>query len=310
MAMTQSLRAAIAAQSRLLQRPVAPLGRPATADAAQAIVRRVGAIAPPPLLPGPERTALAERFHHAAQKNLWDGIGADDWDDVWQVLWGIENPLLAISRFETRYRRWLEASASSRPFKRLIHAYLSEFGPDRQGLEWAAKLLRKTILQQKFADLELWREYDFRCEIFSVELGPKRIAQTVLQAGTGADPLALLAEVGLGEPLLTRGLARAAYRHALERVSEKGKAPEPVLAAFVSWSLGGPGGTLLFPDLRKELYCAVLAEWHGSPAPAPILRLLRGFMAGYEKPAEGEPSADGFGADDLGKIDQMRFDLE
>ena len=303
----RTLRAEIAAQTRLLQRTPVPLGRPRTADVTQVILRSVGKIDVPALRPAGERNALAARFAHAAEKNAWDPLGEDDWEDVWQVLWEGEPPTVAISRFQMRYRRRLEASASSRPFKRLIHTYLHEFETGPEGHDWAGKLLRKIILQQKFPDLEFWREQDFKYEIFSVELGPKRLAQAIFQGGNELPPLAFLAECGLTGSLAVQGLARAAYRWALDRVGqalslpsdqeEKPKArstalPAPALAAFVEWTLSGPGGTLLYPELWMELYDAALAPWHGvengPEAPAPIRRLMSEFFKEHTLP---EPRA-------------------
>ena len=304
----RTLRAEIAAQTRFLQRTPTPLGRPRTADATQVILRSVGKIDAPPLRSPEERGALAARFARAAEKNAWDPLEEDDWEDVWQVLWEGEPPTMAISRFQMRYRRRLEASASSRPFKRLIHAYLHEFEAGAEGHDWAGKLLRKIILQQKFPDLEFWREQDFKYEIFSVELGPKRLAQAIFQGGNELSPLAFLAECGLGGPLATHGLGRAAYRWALDRIGQalalpasqeepapKAKSaalPAPALVAFTEWTLSGPGGSLLYPELWMELYDAALAPWHGvengPAAPAPIARLMREFFKEHSLP---EPRA-------------------
>ena len=317
----RTLRAEIAAQTRILQRIPTPLGRPQTADATQVILRNVGKIVPPPLRSPEERRSLAARFVAAAHKNAWDPLTEDDWEDVWQILWEGEEPILAISRFQMRYRRRLEASTTSRPFKRLIHAYLHEFENGGEAAEWAGKLLRKIILQQKFPDLEFWREQDFKHEIFSIELGPKRLTQALLQAEPGTKPLAFLADCGLTGPLATRGLSRAAYRWALGKMGRMQTPPPvqppepepaadqtpppgqlpvlniplPVLTAFADWSLSGPDDSLLYPELWLEIYDALLAPWHvedRAGAPLPIRRLLDGCLSGRDHP-ELRASGDG-----------------
>ncbi|SDU02522.1 hypothetical protein SAMN05444156_1515 [Verrucomicrobium sp. GAS474] len=292
-----TLRERIAFQTKNLQRQRFSLGTPRTVQAGTALLRDVGSITLPEPLPAADRAALAERFFAAAETNHWEEIGELDWSAVWQVLWyESPQPLLLHSRFQIRYRQRLERAKFSRDHRRLIPIYLADFDPSREGIEWIAKLLRKTLLQKTFTDLEFWRQQDFDHELFSVELAPKKIAQTILLS-TKQSARDFLAEMGITGPLLTRGLGRAAYVKAIERLAENPVAvAEGTLSAFVDWSLApsatAPTGVdLLFPDLRKEIYCFVLDPWQGKTAPSPIRRLNAHFFGNTPgRPGEADHS--------------------
>jgi len=285
MAAKETLKERIANRKRELQRLRFPTPTIRTAQAASQLLRASGAITLPAPLPAAERAALAEKFFAAAETNHWEEIGELDWGAVWQVLWyASPEPLLLHSRFQIRYRQRLERAKFSREHRRLIPIYLADFDPAREGVEWIAKLLRKTVLLKTYTDLEFWRQADFDHELFSVELAPKKLAQAVLLSPTKQPAREFLAEMGMEGPLLTKGLARAAYLKAIERIAEKPtETPEAHLSAFAEWSLApsatAPTGVdLLFPDLRKEIYGTVLDPWYGKTAPAPIRRLLAHFF--------------------------------
>ncbi len=238
-----SLRASISSHTRALQRPLPPMGTPKTVEATRELLRRLSAVHPRGArrpVSDPRLSALARRFQAACARNRWDDIGEADWNGAWEILWRAQPeegpPLLSQSRFQLHYRHWLQDARTGQPFKQLIYAYLSEFDPAREGLDWAAKLLRKTILQQIYPDLEFWRENDFKYELFSPELGPRRIAQAILQGN--AMPLTFLDGIGFHEDLSTGGLARAAHREIGERLAAAGTkaaaSPEQA-AALAAW---------------------------------------------------------------------------
>ena len=234
-----TVRASITAGLAAFRVHPTPLGPPETAEAARSFLQTVGQVRPKAELPEAEATVLFERFARAVATNKWTGIETPDWEASWQILWRGPEPLIIQFRFQSRYRRFLESSRTSRPFRRLIWVYLSEFDPAREGSDWTGRLLRKTILQQVYADLEFWREQDFAHEIFSAEKGAKKIAQNLLQSAL--PPLAFLERIGLGGPLVTRGLALAVHKAVKERLAGE-MPPEERRGAFAAWDWALEGG--------------------------------------------------------------------
>lgn len=232
---------------------------PELARVSQNMTQRAAQIRPP--VEYVDYAALHNRFLRANEANDWTGLDLVDWNNVTYILWTREPQLAALSRFQSHYRRFLEASRTARPFKRLIYAYLEAYDPARDGIAWAGALIRKIVLQKRHFILDYWRKMDLELEIFSTTPGPIRLAQHCLDHPTSA--LALTHELGLNGALAHTGYAHWAYLAACQLLVESIQSPTGVslarLTRFVEWSCGDQNVFLRFPALRQKTFDTLLA---------------------------------------------------
>jgi hypothetical protein len=267
-----SVRGAIQSLGAFLEASPVIWRTPELAQVSQNMTQRAAQIRPP--LEHVDYATLHTRFLRATEANDWEGLDLADWNNVTYVMWLREPSLAAISRFQSSYRRFLEASRTARPFKRLIYAYLEAYDPAREGIAWAGALIRKIVLQKRHFILDYWRKMDLELEIFSTTPGPVSLAQHCLDHPTSA--LAPTQELGLNGTLAHTGYAHWAYLAAGRLVAENIKSSTGIsparLTRFVEWSCGDQGVFLRFPALRQTTFDILLAM----PTPSEDVRVILG----------------------------------
>jgi hypothetical protein len=245
---------------------------PDLARVSQNMSQRAAQIRPP--VEYVDYAALHTRFLRANEINDWAGLDLIDWNNVTYIMWTREPSLAALSRFQSPYRRFLEASKTARPFKRLIYAYLEAYDPAREGIPWAGALIRKIVLQKRHFILDYWRKMDLELEIFSTTPGPIQLARLCLDHPTSA--LALPQELGLNGVLSHTGYAHWAYLAASRILAESIPSAAGVslaqLTRFLEWSCGDQRVFLRFPALRQMTFNTLLAI----TSPSEEVRLILG----------------------------------
>ncbi len=261
---------------------------PKMEDMSIELSRRAAMIRAP--IPHADFDALHQKFLEALDSNDWSNIDPLDWIDITYLLWTRTPNLLTINKFQINYRRFLEASKTARPFKRLIYAYLEAFDPQLEGIEWAGNLIRKILLQKRYCILDYWRNIELQLQIFSISRGPISFATHCLDHSKSV--FDLHRDLGLTGILSTGGYVRHSYLHAARAtISNKMESATDLirLQRFLEWTIRDNASPLLrFPAHRTETFRALLPS---RIPPRGACELLGKFFTYYaEAWRRGDPS--------------------
>jgi hypothetical protein len=205
------------------------------------------------LPPVVEIVEVAERLAVAAKDKSLQAVSRKDWKKAGWCLWIEEKGLARDDYFLNTYLDRLATEKRRSSFKRLISAYVREYGARKAGMKKVGEFIASGVHNWEW----VWADRQRDLQFFEPS-GPRVVAAAYLSSKQSAD--SFLDTVGLGGELGVCGYAYESFAQCLSLFGKlKVDRAEEMLPRVLEWAMDEDG--IRYPGLEGRLADALLLRW-------------------------------------------------